>query len=288
MKKIRLLSLILALCMVVSLFAACGDEGYVDDDDDDDDEETVETTEETEDTTGPEETGEPEDTADPEDATDPDVPQPSMDPDYTEPDPSEPEVIEPEPGPGTETTASAGTWNGATYTNQYAGFKITFDRNWVYQNVTELQSDIKDVQDMLSGTSIGNAMVNVTQFYDMSASHSAGNNVNVVYQKLNAIQQSAYKNFTEENVIDATLAQKDAMIQAYEAMGLSVTSIEKVAVTFLGQTHYALKTVATTAGVPVYYLQFMDMSKGEWGITTTITAFYTDTTQEIADMFQPA
>ena len=38
MKKIRLLSLILALCMVVSLFAACGEESYDDEDEDEDEE----------------------------------------------------------------------------------------------------------------------------------------------------------------------------------------------------------------------------------------------------------
>ena len=280
MKKIRLLSLILALCMVVSLFAACGEESYDDEDEDEDEEETTETTEETKGDVDPTETGP--------DNTVPEVTQPEIDPDATTPEVDEPEVIEPAPGPTTQADTSAGTWNGATYTNKYAGFKITFDNNWVYQSVSELQADIEDVQDLLSGTSIGSAMSNLTQFYDMSASHAAGNSVNVVYQKLTATQQNLYKNMTEEQVIDATLAQKDMMLQAYEAMGLSVTSLEKVTVTFLGQTHYALKTVASIAGVPVYYLQFMDMTKGEWGLTTTITAFTNDTTQEIADMFKPA
>ena len=283
MKKIRLLSLILALCMVITMFAACGDEGYYDDDEDEDEEETTETTSETKGDTDPTETGP--------DNTVPEGTEPSADTDATTPNVDEPEPSTPVQslGSGNQSATAAGTWNGSTYTNEYLGLQITFGSSWAYYNVNELQENIQNVQDMFSGTAVGDAMANMVQFYDMSAQdQNTGANVNVVYQKLDATQQALYKNMTEEQVIDITLSQKDLMIQSYAAAGITVTSMEKVDVTFLGKTHYALKTEGTVSGIPIFYLQFFNMADGEWGTTLTVGSFTIDTTQEIADMFKPA
>lgn len=277
MKKIRLLSLLLVLVLTVTLFAACRRNR--------DTEETKYTYIDPNNVTiGTQPTYE---------ITYPDYTLPDLDlPDMetlvpTEPEPSQPEPTEPESDDPNALTI--GTWNGSTYINKYIGFQITFDNSWTLATAKDLQQLSVDTQELFSGTIAGEILKNLTQLMDMQATNVLnGNTVNVVYQKNDASLISTYQSLTEEQIIDLTLLSKDMMIQSYAAAGIQVSSMEKVKVNFLGQSHYAVKTTASMNGVPVYYLQLMRFDLGLWSTTVTVMTVGSDTTQAMLNKFQPA
>lgn len=129
---------------------------------------------------------------------------------------------------------------------------------------------------------------NTTSLTDMYAESSEMMaTVNVLYSKVSVAERLAYSTLDEEGVIDATLAQSEQLKSIYESMGVSITSTEKVLVNFLGEEHYAMKTVTDTGGVAGYMLQFIDPFRGSYSITTTIVCYGQDNTQAVADMFFP-
>ena len=142
------------------------------------------------------------------------------------------------------------------------------------------------VQDAVEGTAVGEAMQDVQQFTDMAAENAElVTNMNVLFQKLGMQERLAYMLLNEEDVVDATLSQKDLMIEAYTAMGLNVSSMEKVSVNFLGEKHFALKTVAETEGIPCYMLQVFRHDLGEYMVTMTLTSFLEDNTESVLELF---
>ena len=185
-----------------------------------------------------------------------------------------------------ERALSLGVVEGDTYTNTYAGFGCTLGTGWTIVPADQLQELPEIVKDAVDGTAVGEAMEDVQQFTDMAAENAElFCNMNVLFQKLGLQERLAYMLLSEEDVVDATLSQKDVMIEAYTAMGLNVTSMEKVSVTFLGEEHFALKTVAETEGIPCYMLQVFRHNLGEYMITMTLTSFLEDNTESMLELF---
>ncbi len=185
-----------------------------------------------------------------------------------------------------ERALSLGVVEGNTYTNAYAGFGCTLDEGWIVLPADQLQELPAIVQDSVSGTEIGEAMADVQQFTDMMAENAGQlTNMNVLFTKLGLQERLTYALLSEEDILDATLSQKDAMIEAYTAMGMNVTSMEKVTVTFLGEERFALKTAAETQGVACYMLQIFDYNLGEYSVTMTLTSFLEDNTESMLELF---
>ena len=193
-----------------------------------------------------------------------------------------------------ETTAPAvedrpltlGVVEGNTYTNTYAGFGCTLGEGWTMLPADQLQELPDIVKESVQGTEVGEAMKDIQQFTDMLAENvDQMTNMNVLFQKLSMQERIAYKLLSEEAIVDETLKQKDALIEAYTAMGLEITSIEKTTVTFLGEEHFAMKTVAETQGVPCYMLQVFNYGLGEYSVTMTLTSFLEDNTESMLELF---
>ena len=128
----------------------------------------------------------------------------------------------------------------------------------------------------------------LVQFTDMLAESSEKMaSINVLYQKLDLQNRLLYAMMSEGDILDATLAQKDLMISSYTQMGLESVNIEKVSVDFLGEKHFALKTTATTMGIPTYMVQVFDYHLGQYSVTTTFTCYVQDITQELLNMCYP-
>ena len=179
-----------------------------------------------------------------------------------------------------------GVVEGNTYTNTYAGIGCDLDSTWTIYTADQLQQLPDAVQEMFEGTELEAAMANVTQFTDMMAENVEQlTTVNVLFQKLDMSQRIAYARLNEQEVLEATLLQKDTMIQAYTQAGILVDTMEIVTVNFLGQEHYALKTVAEMNGVPYYCLQTFDFWLGEYSVTITFASFLEDNTEELLDLF---
>lgn len=195
-------------------------------------------------------------------------------------DPTEPVASAP------ENELSLGRMEGGIYTNTYAGFACKLDSSWSFLSAKELEQIPSTVSDMVSGSELGDALADVQQFTDMMAENANDlTNINVLYQKLSMQERLAYAVLSEEQIIDATLEQSAAMLEAYTQAGITVTSMEKVTVNFAGRERFALHTTADVQGIPYYILQLFDFKLGEYGITTTLASFMDDKTGDLVELF---
>lgn len=196
---------------------------------------------------------------------------------------TEPPATEPLP----DNALALGVVEGNTYTNTYAGIGCDLDSTWTMYTADQLQELPAATMEMLEGTEMGDAMANVIQFTDMMAENvELLSTVNVLFQKLDMSQRIAYAKLDEKTLMEATLLmQKDAMIEAYAQAGIIVESMEIVTVTFLGEEHHAMKTVAEMNGVPYYLLQTFDYWLGQYSVTITFASFVEDKTESLLDLF---
>lgn len=252
--KNRKFSLILALALVLALLTGCGGDAP--------------------------ETQAPETEA-------PTTEAPATEMPETEPTETEaPETEAPATEAPEENNLALGVVDGNTYTNTYVGIGCDLDSSWTIYPVDELQEMPSIVDEMVEGTELEEAMAGVTQFTDMFAENvDLMATMNVLFQKLELNQRIAYAVMDEKAVLEATLSQKDLMVEAYAQGGINVDTMEIVTVTFLGEEHYALKTVAETQGVPYYCLQVFDFWLGEYSVTITFASFVEDSTETMLEMF---
>ena len=175
---------------------------------------------------------------------------------------------------------------GGVYSNSYAGFGCQLNANWSFYGAQELQELPELVNGAVEGSDMADLMENYTQIFDMQAENVNDLlSMNVVYVKLGMQERLMYAVMTEEQIVDETLKLKDMMIQAYAQAGMEVTAMEKAKVTFLGEEHFAIRTLANTQGITVYMLQIIDYNLGSYGMTLTATSYLEDKTQNVLDMF---
>ena len=190
-----------------------------------------------------------------------------------------------EPAP-TEKPLSFGRIEGGIYTNDYAGIGCQLDENWSVYSAEELQELPEMVNGAVEGSQMAQVMEDYPQFFDLQAENV--NDllaVNVVYTKVGMQERLTYAVLSEEETVDATLQHKDMMIESYIQAGMEVESIEKVKLTFLGEEHWGIRTVAYTNGVPIYMLQVMDFKLGTYGMNLTATSYLEDNAQSVLDLF---
>ena len=232
MKKRSVLALLLAVMMILSLFAGCGKK---------------------------------------------EVPSGEINPADSSAQPAEPRKV------------SLGRIEGGEYTNSYAGYGCTLDSSWFFYSAEELQEMPENVRELLADSEMGELMAQeYPQITDMMAENAAQlTTINVLYTQIPLSEQITYAAMTQEEAVDATLAQKDMMISGYESAGILVNSMEKVVVPFLGEDRPAIKTTATVEGMDYYILQIFDYGWGTYGVTLTISSFLEDKTESTLDLFFP-
>ena len=190
-----------------------------------------------------------------------------------------------EPAP-TEKPLSFGRIEGGTYTNDYAGIGCQLDENWSVYSAEELQELPEMINGAVEGSQMEQVMEDYPQFFDLQAENV--NDllaVNVVYTKVGMQERLTYAVLSEEETIDATLQHKDMMIESYIQAGMEVESVEKVKLTFLGEEHWGIRTVAYTQGVPIYMLQVMNFKLGAYGMNLNATSYLEDNAQSVLDLF---
>lgn len=182
---------------------------------------------------------------------------------------------------------SLGRMEGGVYENSYAGFGCKLDSNWTFYGAEELQEIPDAVQEGIEGSELGDAMKDYQTFTDMMAENAELlGTMNVQYVKIGVKERLVYAMLSEDDLIDMMLEeQKDILTEAYEQAGITVKSMEKVEVTYLGETHKAMYTVADMSGVESYMIQILDYTRGQYGITLTVASYIEDRTQEILDLF---
>ena len=192
-----------------------------------------------------------------------------------------------EPAP-TEADLSFGRIEGGVYTNTYAGIGCEMNTNWSFYSAEELQELPELTNGVIKGSELGKLTEKYTQFFDMQAENVTDLlAVNVVYVKIGMQERLLYAVMSEEQTIDEVLKLKDLMIQSYAQAGIEVTSMEKTKVMFMGEEHYAIRTEASTQGIPIYMVQIGNYKLGAYGMTLTATSYLVDKTQNVLDMFYP-
>ncbi len=187
--------------------------------------------------------------------------------------------------PAEERNLSLGVIEGTTYTNRYAGLEIRLDDSWTIYPAEQLQELPDILKDMAEGTDMEQALEGVQQITDVLAENADElTTINLVMQKLSTQERIVYKLMDEEALVDTLLSQKDSMITVYAQGGINVSSMDKVTVTYMGQEHLALKTVAETQGVPYYILQLFDFDLGAYSVTITLGSFVEDKTESLLDL----
>lgn len=97
----------------------------------------------------------------------------------------------------------------------------------------------------------------------------------------------AYALMSEEDAIDLLLVDDTAAMlrESYAAAGMTVARMEKVEVTFLGETHYALMTQLSMQDVNIYNLQLCFYQCGSYGVTITLGSYIEDKTESLLELF---
>lgn len=181
---------------------------------------------------------------------------------------------------------SLGTVENNVYTNPYAGYGCEFSDAWSFADAQTLQQLPEDVQSLIEGTEMGDVLPGYAQIFDLAAENvEAYLAVNVVYTALSEGEQEAYAAMTPEQTIDLTLENRDLMEESYARAGMTVESIEKCQVTFLGQPQWAIRTLASSGEIPICMVQVMDYTQGSYGVTLTATSYLEDNTQEVLNLF---
>ncbi|MBP3539314.1 MAG: hypothetical protein J6J62_05675, partial [Oscillospiraceae bacterium] len=131
-------------------------------------------------------------------------------------------------------------------------------------------------------------------FVDMMAQNEADLTLmNVGYSYISLKERLASAFTSESQLVDNTVAQKDSMIATFAESGITVNSMEKVQVNFLGQERWAIHTDAVISDasigdVPYYVLQIFDMKPGAaYYVTLTLASYLEDNTEALLDLFYP-
>lgn len=185
-----------------------------------------------------------------------------------------------------EKPLSMGRIEGGVYTNTYAGFGCQLDEHWTFYSAQELQQLPDQVYSAIEGSDMETVMADYPQIFDLQAENAEDLlAVNVVYTKVSLQERLVYAALNEEETVDATLEQSDMIIESYAQAGMEVESMEKVKLTFLGEEHYGIRTVAQSNGIPIYMLQVMNFDLGLYGVNLTATSYVEDNVQSVLDMF---
>lgn len=198
--------------------------------------------------------------------------------------PEAPEASEDEEAP------AIGRMAGGVYTNEYLSIGLELDENWEFYTAEELIQIDQDTQELLSDSELGELLANTEQFLDLQAENAAELLLlNINYTKLSMQERLAYAVMSEEDTIDLLLADDTAemMRASYEQAGMSIESMEKVEVTFLGETHHALKTHMVMGDVDIYNLQLCFYQCGAYGATITLGSYIEDNTDSMLSLFYP-
>lgn len=169
-----------------------------------------------------------------------------------------------------------GSMNGTVYSNPICGISLSLDESWTPMTADMIYSGMGNVED---GKIYGVTETAAATIFTAECTETLSN-INITYQKnLPGVM-------TNDSIIDASLLMKDELIQTYAASGMTVTSLDKTTVTFLGEERSAIQTVGDIMGIPFFIVQIPDITAKEgYTITYTIGTFYEDTTAELLPLF---
>lgn len=185
-----------------------------------------------------------------------------------------------------EKPVSMGRLEGGTYINEYAGFACDLDSSWTFMGAEELQDIPENTRKLFEGSELAEEVDTLSQFTDMLAENvDQMATINVLYQKHSMQERLAYAVLDESEILDSLLEMQDKLIEAYNQAGFEVDAMEKVTVSFLGETRVALRTSMHLEDIPYYTLQLFDYDLGRYSVTLTLASFVEDNTESLMELF---
>lgn len=184
-----------------------------------------------------------------------------------------------------EKPVTLGVWNGNAYTNSYAGVGFTLDESWTIYKAEELQDLSGIVGEMFDGTDLEDSeYTSITDFLAENLTDLTTMNMN--YTKLNMQERLAYGLMDDGELVDLMLEDYyDTLVDSYANAGITVESMSKKTVTFLGEERIAMYTVASIEEVPYYLLQIYDYGVGAYGVTLTLGSYVEDNTEGLLELY---
>lgn len=190
-------------------------------------------------------------------------------------------------------TVSLGRMVGGIYENAYVGYGCTLDENWEYYTAEELQ-DLSDLtQEMLQDDKMIDNHEEYQYILDMAAENVTDlTSINIIYNYVDTRSRLSSVFLSQEDYIDLYLSQKDQLADNFAQSGITLYSMNKVKVSFLGQEHWAAHCEAsyTSNGVdvPYYLIQLFDTKPGgRYLVTLTLASYMEDNTESLLDLFYP-
>lgn len=187
--------------------------------------------------------------------------------------------------PAADQPVTLGTLDGNTYTNTYAGIGFTLDENWTIYPADQLQTLPEDLETLFEGTDLeSEEFSNIMDFLAENVNDLTTMNLN--YTKLSMHERLTYAMMDDEAIMDSMLDNYyDTLVAAYANGGITVESMEKKNVTFLGEERCAMFTVASVQDVPYYVLQIYDYGLGAYGVTLTLGSYVEDNTEGLLELY---
>lgn len=189
-------------------------------------------------------------------------------------DPEGPELLPPvtEPADPPEFEGDIhGQINENSYQNRYIGIACEFSDDWQLYN-----------------SELGEASTSHAQFYDMQAENTVNFvTMHVTLISLSQLEQSAYQDATDEEVVAIALAGSDLYAESYAQAGITVKSMEKDRFTYLGQERWTVFTTGDMLGANYYIVQVFQYDLGPYGATVTVAGFSREDVQNALSLFQP-
>lgn len=163
------------------------------------------------------------------------------------------------------------------YENDYLGIGFNLPTDWTFYTQEQINEMNGIVQETLDDE-IAKKLEEASAVYDMMAMGSTGNNVNVVFEKIGALQNAIH---SEKDYAESS---QETTKTALEQIGCTDVNIEVGNVNFAGEEHAAIITVSNMNGVKLYQ-KGVCLKQGSYFVVVTVTAFNEDLTDDILANF---
>ncbi len=269
----KLIALLLAMAMLLSL-AACG--GEKKDDSEKDQSATEEKQEEKE--TEEDSEAESEEPSETEEASETEEPSETETEEPTETE--ETSETETEEVSEDEEVGMRGTVDGTVYENPYLGFGCALEDGWDVYNDQELGALMGMTASMITDDDLKNALENSGVAYLFYASNNGGlQTINILMENVGILGS----NLTAETYIEASMPTLE---QTLPAAGFSNVVLTSETVMFAGQEMPAILVEGEYMGMPVYEI-LVPIVQGSNVVCTTIASFNTNDCAAILEAFFP-
>lgn len=166
-----------------------------------------------------------------------------------------------------ETEFQSGRVEGGTYTNEFLSVACQLGDEWTYLTDEEIAQLNGEIGESLTDEELSEMFSNGKTVQDMYAASADGTaTINVIFEDMGVLYGAAL--------------DEDALMQA----GMSDIQVEAGSMEFAGADHSTLRVTSTISEIPVYELMVC-VKEGNYMGVITLASYLEDTTEEMAALF---